>query len=121
LQLRTGPPLAEFRPGEEFTYFIAGAVLEKEADLKTAILTGEGFIPTAGGRVDGESFNGRIGAIVVGPREFLDQAMLNRICSTVAPTYDSFVVYFFRSADDLKPELTSRAVLCKRVPMDLSL
>lgn len=119
--LRLDEPLAEFRPGQEYTCFVAGAAPENEHDLKVAILTGEGFLPVPLGQVDGESFNGRIGAIVLGPQYFLDQATLSRICSTIAPAYEGVVVYFFRSADDLNPELMSRAVLCKRVPMDLSL
>ena len=118
---RLGEYLVEFRPDEEYPLLNPSWVAGDFGELRRAILTAEGFLPTReeGAAVDGVAFDGRAGAVVLGLGEFLTQAAVAGICSR-GERYERLIVYYFRSADDFDPERVSRNVVFKRVPMDLS-
>lgn len=119
--LRVGESVAELRQGDEFPVLAAGLVRSAPKELMDAILTAEGFLPTAdpAAMLDGVSVDGRRAAAILSPGEFLDHAKVSAI-SSVAEGYVRVDVYYFRSAEDFDPSVAARNLVFRRVPSDMS-
>jgi len=91
-------------------------------ELRAAILTSQGFLPTtAGAEPDGLSLTGAAAAIILQPDGYLDRETAARIASTLRPRYDRVVVHYFRAADDFDESALAEGVLCRRVPTEIPL
>lgn len=91
-------------------------------DLRDALLTAEGFLPLPPDSVpDGRSFSGNGAAVVVRPDEYLDGERAAEITSTLKPGFDRVTIYYFRSTEEFNPTLLMEGVVCRRVPMEITL
>lgn len=121
VRLGVGNPIACAQARDENPHLIHEALPADQEVLCRSFAAAEGFVlPSSRGEVTAETLDRRRAAVVLLPRVFLDRSTISRICSDVAPHYDGLTVFFFRSAEDFDPGELTRKVVCKRIPMDLS-
>jgi hypothetical protein len=118
--LELGPAVATKYRGEEHPRLCLDQFTD-DMELMKAVATAEGFLPAdeAGERLRGVAWDGAREAIVLAPREFLDQSTASELASSARPGL-SLIVYYFRSTDDFAPEKMTGDIVFRRIPGELA-
>ncbi len=113
-----GPWLLAHEPGLDYPKLNADAY-GPDTDLQRAILSLEGFVQSDEDPKLGIAHDGRAGAVVLEPGEFLTPEVAAHWASVSAADFATFTIYYFRSSADFEPGSLKDGLLCRRVPYDL--
>jgi hypothetical protein len=118
--LEFGPAVASRLRGEEHPRLNHDG-FATETELMRAVLTSEGFfvVDTSPNRVSGTSWDGQRDAVIISPRDFIDQATASEFASSRRLGV-SLVVYYFRAAEDFTTEHLAAGLSFRRVPTELT-
>lgn len=92
----------------------------KKAELISAILTAEGYLPPIVGEKLATAMSGKERALVIPPDEYITPELISEIASSTSETDASPVnIYYFKATEDIDEKLFDGLVTLRRVPFDL--